>query len=121
MKYAAILILISFALACTPSVSYRPLLTETFPPNVSVEVFTDSKPDRPYAAIGQIVVDEGARNGREMMKVAVDKAKAIGADAIILTSAKPQIIHTTYGYREFGGGVTRYKGGQWSFLAVRWK
>jgi len=119
MKNVALLILISSALACTTSVSYRLFSTETFPPTTSVEVFTDLKPDRPYAAIGQIAV-EGVGNDSDMKSAAAKKAKAIGADAIIMTSDKPLTGYASYGNRRSTGERTRYEVRQWIFLAVKW-
>ena len=116
----AFIILVASLTACTTSVNYRSFLAETFPPTTSVEVFTDSIPDRPNSAIGQIVV-EGVGNDSDMMKIAVKKAKAIGADAIIMTSDKPLTTSATYGDRRSAGGRTRYELRQWIFLAARWK
>jgi hypothetical protein len=120
MKHALFVILVGLLTACTTSVSYRPFMAETFPPATSVEVFTDLKPDRPYTAIGQIVV-EGVGIERDMMKAAKEKAKAIGADAIIMTSDKPLTTSATYGDTRSAGGRTRYEVRQWIFLAVKWK
>ena len=120
MKHVLFIILVASLTACTTYVSYRPFLAETFPPTTSVDRLTDLKPDRPYMAIGQIVV-EGVGNDSDMRKAAVEKAKAIGADAIIMTSDKPLTAYGTYGNRRSTGERASYEVRQWIFLAVKWK
>ena len=120
MKFREPFILVFIGLlslsGCASSVSFRPFGTETYPPSEKVEVFTIEKPTRPYDVIGQIVVNEGLGGGQDMMNVAIAKARAIGAHAIILTGDTPET-----GFVMIGKIVHPASTERWVFLAVRWK
>jgi hypothetical protein len=46
------------------------------------------RPTKPYKEIGRIEVTEGAGGGKDMISVAIKKAKEVGADGIILLTEK---------------------------------
>lgn len=72
-------------ISCASSVVYHPF-TGPYPKTTEVYVYMTEKPTKPYKEIGRIEVTEGAGGGRDMVQVAIKKAKEVGADGIILLS-----------------------------------
>ena len=94
-----------------------------YPPTLNVDML-DAPPSRPYTEIGVIDApgEPGALRSQVLAQIR-DKARALGADAVILTDqsrrapAAPQFNPTT-GYYETVGGQTipAYKG-----LAIKYR
>jgi len=59
--------------------------TEVYPPTAHVEVLSTKLPDRPYVELGELTVkEERPLWAPPAIERLVEKAKALGADAIIL-------------------------------------
>ena len=83
MKNIVLILTLSLLISCASSASFQAFTTEKFTPTKNVDVFTTQKPERPYKEIGKIEVTEGLGGTEDMTKVAIEKAKDVGADAII--------------------------------------
>lgn len=73
--------------SCASSVVYHPF-TGPYRQTTEVDVYMTEKPIKPYKEIGRIEVTEGAGGGKDMVSVAIKKAKEVGADGVILLTDK---------------------------------
>lgn len=73
-----------------------------YPPTAAVDVYREKAPDRPYVEIAQIgTLDQGNALGR-----VVERAKELGADAVILLPRR--YTGTDYTYFDAAQWVTPY-------------
>jgi hypothetical protein len=70
---------------CFPSVAVRPFTSSTFLPTTHVEVFSTKTPNREYVEVAELSVKA---TDDEAIRALADKAKELGADAIILTGER---------------------------------
>ncbi len=99
----ALLVLALAALAggCAYTVNTA-MFRAPYPPTASLDVYRDKPPDRPYVEIAQIgTYDQGNALGR-----LVEKAKELGADAIIVLPRR--YAGTDYSYLDASQWVTPY-------------
>ncbi len=92
-----VLVVASLAAGCAYGVQtamFRP----PYPPTTSVDVYRDKPPDRQYVEIAQL----GTYKGGNALGRLVEKAKEVGADAIIIFP--PRYVGTDY----YDGWVTPY-------------
>ncbi len=81
-------LLLIFLASCTPSVYY---FGEQYQPSTErIQIFYDEKEiDQPYKLIGKMIADEldnfPEDNSLEVKKALEEKARAVGADAILIT------------------------------------
>ncbi|MBK6912533.1 MAG: hypothetical protein IPJ03_19395 [Ignavibacteriales bacterium] len=89
MKIILYLIVIStiFLSACSPSVNFMKYSEDTFPPSNSVEVLRNKLVEKDFVELGELSlqVKKGIfSNQEEAVLKLKEKAKEIGADAIII-------------------------------------
>ncbi|MEW5875448.1 MAG: hypothetical protein AB1752_09730 [Candidatus Zixiibacteriota bacterium] len=117
-------ILLAFlALGCGPSAKFFPM---NDPPDSvlaeRIEVFTQF-PERDYVEIGLIKVrarSKSASSPEKMMQVLKDRARAAGADAIVITSLTGETV-VTGGVKDGTGGVTSSTKDVIVATAISWK
>lgn len=69
--------------SCAASVTYQPIISDTYPPTEKVDVYKEQKPERDFIQLGMILVSsEGSE--KLMLQKAIKKAKEVGADGIIV-------------------------------------
>ena len=82
MKYLLILLLpILFLFGCAPRVQAIPYTEQLYPPTTAIEVFRTKMPQREYVELGEIWIDGTQADAVHRL---VEKAKEMGADAIML-------------------------------------
>lgn len=71
---------------CAPThrVSYSPYTDQTFAPTAQVDVFRTKVPDRRYTELGELCIRVGRSTQESSVLHLTEKAKEIGANAIIL-------------------------------------
>ncbi len=96
-----VLVLAALAGGCAYGVNTA-LFRGPYPPTASLDVYREKPPDRPYVEIAQIgTFDQGNALGR-----VVERAKELGADAIILLPRR--YAGTDYAFFTSGLCITPY-------------
>jgi hypothetical protein len=84
MRKLIVFMAIAFCMSCASTAIFQSLDEIRYQPTQRVEVFLTKMPTRSYTEIGRIEVSQGLNGTSDMIEVAVQKAKEIGADALIL-------------------------------------
>ena len=96
MKLILYPVLLATIAGCTPHIFYS---GETYPPYQpeDVEIYFDERQiDRPYRVIGTLANSGGGLANQEKVQQAmIDKAKAVGADAIVFHDIDVEHSETT--------------------------
>jgi hypothetical protein len=86
---AAILLALSLALVgCATPVVVSPYTTKTFPPNENAQILHALPKDRPYIELGELSFQMMRTNQTQAPLAILEKAKAMGADAVVILDAK---------------------------------
>lgn len=109
MKHLTVFfILIFFMVGCaptTPTVYVMRYTNEVYPPTANVEVLRTNPPDRQYVELGEIEINSKQDNAVQYL---VQKAKEMGADAIILMGEKNRgAVAVPIGQMVYAAPVTR--------------
>ena len=116
MKYPSRFVAMAFLVvvcACGIYIKVKYLASNSYPPTKACEVFTTTKPDRPYVELAILEVGEDVF-GASQIDAAKKKAMQLGADAIILTGTRVN------GAIEVSPGIVGTTE-KMVFVAVRWK
>jgi len=85
MKKIFLYLILWAMVSCASSpVLYQSLTDAKYPATTNVDVFKDGKPDRAFTEIGRLEIKGEIEKESELYKMVIAKAKAIGADGIIL-------------------------------------
>ena len=95
VKYLIICIIIIFQFGCGPSVTFIKYTENNFNPTTSVDVIRIKPIDRKFTELGELLVritkDIILNNEEEAVLQLKEKAKEIGADAIIILGEETNI------------------------------
>jgi len=69
---------------CSPSVNFMKYIEDTYPPTNSVEVLRKKPVEKEYIELGELTLKIKKSNQEEAVLQLKEKAKEIGADAIII-------------------------------------
>jgi hypothetical protein len=83
-KLLAILLLLTVSCIKPPSVQVMRFIEESFPQTQNVEVLRTAPSEKEYVEIGEISLRVGSANRPNAILQISEKAKELGADAIIL-------------------------------------
>ncbi len=84
MKILIIIIAALLLCGCSPSVNFMKYTENTYPPTNSVEVLRNKPVSQEYTELGELSLKIKKSNEEEAVLKLKEKAKEIGADAIIL-------------------------------------
>lgn len=87
MHYLLFIIMSVILSGCTTPVKVTRYTTAVFPPTHHVEVLHTKAPNRDYVELGELSVKA---NDEEAIKHLTEKAKELGADAILLLGERQQ-------------------------------
>jgi hypothetical protein len=91
MKKAVLYITLFLFVSCASTpVIYHPFSDTGYPRTTEVDVYKKGKPTREHIEIGKIEIKEKAEKENEIYELAVEKAKEVGADGIVLISQETQ-------------------------------
>lgn len=88
MKYSLIIICLAALLsACAPPVNEIPYTAQTFPPTTEVDVLETEPAEQAYIRIAELEVNV-TNYPDEALELILDKAREVGADAVIVHGVK---------------------------------
>lgn len=84
MKYLIIFFIALLFYSCSPSVNFMRYSEKTYPPTNSVDVLRNKPVEKEYFELGELSLKIKKSNQDEAVIQLKEKAKEIGADAIII-------------------------------------
>ena len=118
MRKLVLLFTLSVLIAsCAPQAKFLEYTEESFEPTSEVEIFHTRPPDEDYVEMGVISIQIKKQNENEVIVIVREKAKEIGADAIIILGERNQgVVAMPIGNMAYGVPIRDFQA-----LAIKYK